>query len=84
MLCLPPEDCLVVEDAVSGAQAGHAGGFQVACLGGAATAQAGEYNLVSFSQLLQEDSTLTRLDTVACHQELCAKKSARGQTFSTG
>lgn len=53
MLCLPPEDCLVVEDAVSGAQAGHAGGFQVACLGDAAAAQAGEYNLASFSQLLQ-------------------------------
>lgn len=28
-----PEDCLVVEDAVSGAQAGHAGSFTVACLG---------------------------------------------------
>lgn len=53
MLCLPPEDCLVVEDAVSGAQAGHAGGFRVACLGDAATAQAGDYNLASFSQLLQ-------------------------------
>lgn len=53
MLCLSPEDCLVVEDAVSGAQAGHAGGFQVACLGDAAAAQAGEYNLASFSQLLQ-------------------------------
>ena len=35
------------------AQAGHAGGFQVACLGDAAAAQAGEYNLASFSQLLQ-------------------------------
>lgn len=53
MLCLPPEDCLVVEDAVSGAEAGHAGGFQVACLGDAAAARAGEYNLASFSKLLQ-------------------------------
>lgn len=53
MLCLPPEDCLVVEDAVSGAQAGHAGGFQVACVGDAAEAQAGDYNLASFSELLQ-------------------------------
>lgn len=53
MLCLSPEDCLVVEDAVSGAQAGHAGGFQVACLGDAAKAQAGDYNLNTFSELLQ-------------------------------
>ncbi|MDE6108414.1 MAG: beta-phosphoglucomutase, partial [Oscillospiraceae bacterium] len=44
MLCLPPEVCLVVEDAVAGAQAGHAGGFRVACLGDAAKAQAGDYN----------------------------------------
>lgn len=52
MLSLQPEDCLVVEDAVSGAEAGHAGGFQVACLGDAAAAQVGDYNLDSFSQLL--------------------------------
>lgn len=52
MLCLQPADCLVVEDAVSGAEAGHAGGFQVACLGDASAAKAGDYNLDSFSQLL--------------------------------
>ena len=52
MLCLPPEDCLVVEDAVSGAQAGHAGGFRVACLGDASRAKAGDYNLSAFSELL--------------------------------
>lgn len=52
MLCLSPEDCLVVEDAVAGAQAGHAGGFQVACLGDASTAKAGDYNLTTFSELL--------------------------------
>lgn len=52
MLCLQPADCLVVEDAVSGAAAGHAGGFQVACLGDASDAKVGEYNLDSFSQLL--------------------------------
>ena len=52
MLGLQPEDCLVVEDAVSGAEAGHAGGFQVACLGDAAVAQAGDFNLEAFSQLL--------------------------------
>ena len=33
---------LVVEDAVSGARAGHAGGFRVACVGDAAAALAGE------------------------------------------
>ena len=52
MLCLPPEDCLVVEDAVSGAQAGHAGDFKVACLGDASVARAGDYNLTTFSELL--------------------------------
>lgn len=52
MLCLQPADCLVVEDAVSGAAAGHAGGFRVACLGDASAAKAGDYNLDHFSQLL--------------------------------
>ena len=33
MLGFAPSDCLVVEDAVSGAQAGHAGGFEVCRLG---------------------------------------------------
>ena len=53
MLHLPPQTCLVVEDAVSGAQAGHAGGFAVACLGDASAAGAGDYNLATFSQLLR-------------------------------
>lgn len=53
MLCVPCEECLVVEDAVSGAQAGHAGGMKVACVGDAAKEKAGEYNLTSFSQLLE-------------------------------
>lgn len=53
MLCVPCEDCLVVEDAVSGAQAGHAGGMKVACVGDAAKEKAGDYNLTSFSQLLE-------------------------------
>lgn len=53
MLCLNPEECLVVEDAVSGAQAGHAGGMQVACVGDAAKELAGEYNLTAFCQLLE-------------------------------
>ncbi len=53
MLQLAPKDCLVVEDAVAGAKAGHAGGMQVACLGDAAVAQAGDYNLDSFAQLCE-------------------------------
>lgn len=50
---MEPADCLVVEDAVSGAQAGHAGGFQVACVGDASAAGAGNFNLKSFGQLLE-------------------------------
>lgn len=53
LLCVPPEECLVVEDAVSGAQAGHAGGMQVACVGDAAQEKAGDYNLTAFAQLLE-------------------------------
>lgn len=53
MLCVPCEECLVVEDAVSGAQAGHAGGMKVACVGDAAKEQAGDYNLTSFAELLE-------------------------------
>ncbi len=47
-----PEDCLVVEDAVPGAQAGHAGGFPVACVGDAAENRAGDYNLTAFPELI--------------------------------
>ena len=53
MLCIPSEECLVVEDAVSGAQAGKRGGMKVACVGDAAKEKAGDYNLTSFSQLLE-------------------------------
>lgn len=51
-LGLEPSDCLVVEDAVSGAQAGKAGGFRVACVGDASEAGAGDFNLHTFRQLL--------------------------------
>ena len=53
MLCIPCEECLVVEDAVSGAQAGHAGGMQVACVGDASQAGAGDFNMKSFAELLE-------------------------------
>lgn len=52
MLCIAPEDCLVVEDAVSGAEAGKAGKMDVACVGDAAKESAGDYNLSSFKELL--------------------------------
>lgn len=48
-----PSVCTVVEDAVSGAQAGKAAGMKVACVGDAAKEEAGDYNLTSFSQLLE-------------------------------
>lgn len=50
-LSLKPDECLVVEDAISGAEAGHAGGFKVACVGDAADAGVGDYNMKSFSEL---------------------------------
>ena len=53
MLCVPYQECLVVEDAVAGAQAGKAGGMKVACVGDAAAEKAGDYNLTSFRELLE-------------------------------
>lgn len=53
MLCIPCEDCLVVEDAVSGAIAGKRGGMKVACVGDASAEKAGDYNLNSFAELLE-------------------------------
>ena len=52
MLGIAPEACLVVEDAVSGAQAGRAGGMKVACLGDAAENGAGDWNMRSIRELL--------------------------------
>ena len=52
-LGMDPADCLVVEDAVSGARAGHAGGFRVACVGDAGREKAGDFNLTQFKELLE-------------------------------
>ena len=52
MLGLEPAACLVVEDAVSGAEAAHAGGMKAACVGDAAKNGAGDYNLGAVSELL--------------------------------
>lgn len=51
MLGIPAERCLVVEDAVSGAEAGHGGGMKVACLGDAAEKGAGDWNMKSIREL---------------------------------
>lgn len=51
-LGVQPEVCLVVEDAVSGVDAAHAGGMKAAALGDAAEKKYGDYILTSFSDLL--------------------------------
>ena len=53
MMGIAPEYCLVVEDAVSGAEAGHAGGMKVACLGDAALNKAGDWNMRSIRELVE-------------------------------
>ena len=52
MLGLDPAVCLVVEDAVSGAEAAHRGGMKAACVGDAAQNGAGDYNLLSIKDIL--------------------------------
>lgn len=53
LLGAAPADCLVVEDAISGAQAAHAAGMKAACVGDAAQNQAGDYNMNSIRELLE-------------------------------
>ena len=53
MLEIEPERCLVVEDAVAGAEAAHRGGMQAACVGDASRAGAGDYNMKSVKDLLE-------------------------------
>ena len=52
MLGIAAEECVVVEDAVSGAQAGKAAGMKVFCVGDASDMKAGDYNLKHFSEML--------------------------------
>jgi len=51
-LDLEPAECIIVEDAVAGAEAGHAGGFTVACVGDAAQEKAGHHNMSTVCELL--------------------------------
>lgn len=51
-LGLDPADCLVVEDAVAGVEAAHAGSMKAASVGDAASKNCGDYILKSFCQLL--------------------------------
>lgn len=53
MLDIEPARCLVVEDAVSGAEAAHRGGMKAACVGDASRAGAGDYNMKSVKDLLE-------------------------------
>ena len=53
MLWTDADRCLVVEDAVSGAQAAHAGGMKAACVGDASRTGAGDFNLRSVKDLLE-------------------------------
>lgn len=53
MLGAEPMRCLVVEDAVSGAEAAHRGGMKAACVGDAAKAAAGDYNMQSIKEILE-------------------------------
>ena len=52
MLHVPADQCLVVEDAVAGAEAAHRGGMLAACVGDASLCRAGDWNLSSLRQLL--------------------------------
>ncbi|MGN0806782.1 MAG: HAD-IA family hydrolase, partial [Candidatus Coproplasma sp.] len=48
-----PADCLVVEDALSGIEAGRRGGFDTAAIGFAAKSDKATYTLNTFSDLLK-------------------------------
>lgn len=51
-LGISPEECLVVEDAVSGVDAARAGGMKTAVVGDAAEKQYGDFILNSFSDIV--------------------------------
>ena len=52
MLGLQPSQCLVVEDAIAGIEAGVAGGFETAAIGEATRSEKPTYKLQTFADLL--------------------------------
>lgn len=54
MLGLPPQDCLVVEDAQAGILAAHRGGFQNAALGDARMSEFAQIKMESLAQLPEQ------------------------------
>ena len=52
MIGLEPKECLVVEDAIAGAEAAQAGGMDCAAMGDAVSSEIPKYKLNSFSDLL--------------------------------
>lgn len=52
-LNMDPAECLVIEDAVAGIEAGIAGGMQTAAIGDAVSSGKATYNLGAFSDLLK-------------------------------
>lgn len=53
MLGVSPSECLVVEDALAGVEAGKAAGMTVACVGDASEKNAGGYNFKDISEILK-------------------------------
>lgn len=53
LLGISPADCLVVEDAAAGVEAGKSGGFKVAGIGEASAYEKTDYRLNKFSDLLK-------------------------------
>lgn len=51
-LCLPPHQCVVVEDAVAGITAGKKANMITIAVGDASINKAGDYNIDSFEQIL--------------------------------
>ena len=74
MLGLPCADCLVVEDALAGAEAAHRGGMKAACVGDAAAAGAGEWNLSQLRDLLSIPGLGRRIDLTAAPFFLTAEQ----------
>lgn len=50
---LKPEECLVVEDAEAGVEAGLSGGMKVAAIGDAVNCHKADFELITFSDLLK-------------------------------